>query len=333
MTGWGHRRLAGLVLTAVLAAAGCSGGDGEDTGRGSTTPASVATPVADASTTAPTTTPAVSFASRLCDGGAPRRLGQVDDPALAEASGLVASHANPGVLWAIADSGSPARLVAIDLTGATVATVDVSGAENVDWEDIALLRGPDRLVVADTGDNDGVRDTVALVVVPEPDLTGASPDAPLALEAGADRLELAWPDGARDAEAVLTDPIRGDIVVLSKHLLGGSEVMAVPADAAVGQVSTLAQVGELRTGLGEAVTGGDVSADGSTVVLRTYLSVLVFDRPSGSTLAQALTGTPCEARAPAEGQGEALALLADGTGAVTLSEGSGEPLWLVPAGP
>lgn len=72
---------------------------------------------------------------------------------------------------------------------------------------------------------------------------------------------------------------------------------------------------------GQLVTGGDVSPDGSLVALRTYGQVLVWDRAPGQSVADALAGRACQAPAPAELQGEALAFTPDGRGYATLSEG------------
>ena len=99
---------------------------------------------------------------------------------LTETSGLVASRAHPGVLWAHDDSGGAPEVVAIDLDGADHGSVAVTGAEAFDWEDIALLPGadggPDRLVVGDIGDNFGrIRQgaPIRLYVVDEPTPPGA----------------------------------------------------------------------------------------------------------------------------------------------------------------
>jgi hypothetical protein len=80
-------------------------------------------------------------------------------------------------------------------------------------------------------------------------------------------------------------------------------------------------VGEVPALAGEMVTGGDVSVDGSLVALRTYFGVQVWDRGDGQTVADALAGEPCEATAPLEVQGEALAFTPDGRGYVTIAEG------------
>lgn len=253
------------------------------------------------------------------------------DPGLAELSGLAASRRTPGVLWAVGDSQSAAEVVAIDESGRVLARLAVEGARNVDWEDLAVIGSPDRLVIADTGDNLAERTRVALVVVPEPDVDLAAAE-PARLTAVAERWVLHWPDHPRDAEAVLAAPEGEELLLLSKVLFGGAEVARVPADAGPDGPVTLELVGEVRTGLGAVVTGGAVAPDGSAVVLRTYTSLLVYDRPPGGSLLDALAGDPCRPDAPPERQGEAVTVLDGGRGLLTVSEGGDQPVWLVPAG-
>src|SRR5258708_6460001 len=71
-----------------------------------------------------------------------RSLGQVE-PSLAEASGLAASVANPGMLWTINDSGNPPQVFLIDQFAKTRMVCTLSLARNRDWEDISIGSGPD----------------------------------------------------------------------------------------------------------------------------------------------------------------------------------------------
>ena len=236
--------------------------------------------------------------------------GAVRSAALDELSGIVASRRRPGTYWVVNDSGGGARIYAIGLGGGLRQTVRVDGAPAVDWEDIALGPGPspgiDYLYVADIGDNDAARSKIEVARVPEP--------ARGQTAVRATRIVLRYPDGPRDAEALVVDPRRGTIVVVAKAI-GGARVYEAPARGGrlrrVGSVSTL-----------EPVTGASVSPGGDVVALRTYLSVLVWRRPAGAPLASALAGRSCTAPAPPERQGEAIAFSASGTRLVTVGEGS-----------
>lgn len=250
-----------------------------------------------------------------------QQAGTVRSPALGELSGIVASRTRPGTYWVVNDSGGAARIHAIGLAGGLRQTVRVDGAPAIDWEDIALGPGPspgvDYLYVADIGDNNAARSQIEVARLREP--AGGQ------TAVRATRIVLRYPDGPHDAEALVVDPRRGTIVVVAKAI-GGAGVYEAPARGGrlrrVGSVSTLAPV-----------TGASVSAGGDVVALRTYLSVLVWRRLSGSSLAAALAGRSCAAPAPPERQGEAIAFSANGARLVTVGEGGRPPIYVIaPAG-
>ena len=234
-------------------------------------------------------------------------------PAATELSGLVLSASLRDVLWTHNDSGDGARLLAVGVSGRTVAEVALTGAENVDWEDIA--RGPrGALLVGDIGDNLAQRPSVVVYRLPEPRATTTA--------AVAARYELRYADGARDAEALLFDRRAGAIVVVTKSF-GGEAGVYVARRPSSRRPSVLRRSGTIRLGAAEPVTAGDVSGDGRTIVLRTYDSAYVWRRRAGESIAAALRRRPCRADADllGEGQGEALAATRDGRGFITVPEG------------
>src|SRR5262245_38750851 len=82
-------------------------------------------------------------------------LGAVDKK-LEEASGLVGSVTNKGMLWTHNDSGNPADLFLIDDEGEIKMTCRLQDGDNRDWEDIALGTGEDGktyVYIGDIGDN------------------------------------------------------------------------------------------------------------------------------------------------------------------------------------
>jgi hypothetical protein len=240
-----------------------------------------------------------------------------------ELSGLARGRRDPSILFANEDSGSGPVLTALRTGGTVLGHLTVTGAAAVDWEDIAAGPGPDgapALFVGDIGDNDAVRDSVQVYRVPEPALgAGAGATAPAA------RLDLRYPDGAHDAEALLLDPLRHELVLVIKRLGGGR---AYTAPAAVAEGPGGAAVTTLRRGpavdLGW-VTAGDVSGDGRIVALRTYTRLAIWQRHGQEPLTRTLARRPtCTAPADldAEGQGEALALDRSGATAITAPEGA-----------
>lgn len=94
-----------------------------------------------------------------------------------ESSGIVASRQHPGVFWTHNDSGDRARIFAIDLEGNSILPdtwtgpdegIQISGAQNIDWEDIAT-DDHGQLVIADFGNNGNARRDLKLYLIDEPD--------------------------------------------------------------------------------------------------------------------------------------------------------------------
>lgn len=246
-------------------------------------------------------------------------LGEAEPDTLTEASGLQVVE---GVLWTHGDSG-PAQLYALERTGARRAVVPVEGAVIVDWEDLATVG--DRLVVGDIGDNLEARLGLRLVSVPIPD-----PDAD-GVPVTATLHDLFWPDGAHDAEALIADPVSGDLLVVAKEPDGITPVGRVAAPFPGEQV--LEEVARLQFGVppldgNTLVTGGAGAPDGSGVALRTYLDAFVWPRQPGEPWAATFARAPCQVDLVTEPQGEAIAWAEDGL--YTISEGRSPTIWFYP---
>lgn len=279
--------------------------------------------------------PVGDAASVLCGGISATRTGRLPQ-GLDEVSGLVASREQPGVLWVHNDSGDDARVYAIRGDGSLVATVEVAGASAYDWEDMAIVSGPeagdDTLYMGDMGDNREERRDIAVYKVSEPDVA-AVPDGAAAPE-GAERVStsepatrfvLRFPDGAHDAETLLADPVSGDLYVITKDLQGRSGVYRAAAIDG-GSVGEMDLVVTLDLGAGGLATAGDITAAGDAIAVRTYLSVFVWGRREGETVAEAFRRAPCRAPRPADLGGEAFGFDPDGRGYTTTVEGEGSPI-------
>lgn len=241
-------------------------------------------------------------------------------PELAELSGLGAD----GESWyATNDGGTQLEVYVLD-TNCSVRDVITSGTDPYDIEDLAV--GQDgRVWLADTGDNRMRRNTVAIHVL--------SPDG------GSTLHRLTYPDGPRDAEALLLDRDSTPYVV-TKSPFGDSEVfrpagpLRTPGPTALERVgsmslsSTKTPGGPVSGGMSSTlITGGAVSSDGRVVALRTYTDAYLYPAPDGDVEA-ALTREPVRVPLPNEPQGEAIAFTPAG-GLLSASEGAGEPVRLV----
>jgi hypothetical protein len=272
------------------------------------------------------TPPPSTTAARLCAAPAPTVQGTVGPTELIETSGVAPSRRHPGILWVHNDSGDTPRVFAITGNGAARGVYPFVGATAFDWEAIAIGPGPvtgvDYLYVGDIGGS-ALRTGLQVYRAAEPTPSGAG-----FAVAGVERLELLYPDGPRDAEAMMVDPQTGDLYIVSKVANGASRVYRAAGILGPGP-TTLTFVRQLALGNGVQVTAGDISPDGTAVVLRSYTRVQVFARPPGEALAAAFAQAPCDAPSPVEIQGEAMAVDVDNGGFITLSEGWREPIWHV----
>lgn len=241
--------------------------------------------------------------------------GRVSTPPAREVSGLAVGD---DVLWVHNDSGEPAELHAIQPEGGLLATVTLQGVDAIDFEDMARAPGPDGrmwLWVGDIGDNAARRNTVQVYRFPEPEIANAT--------VVAERLDYSYPDGPRDAETLMVDPVDGTLWILSKELDGSTGFYRdqLPRPGPIVLEKALTKTfGEPPLGQATLVTGGDLDARG--LVVRTYLTdAFVWARGAQEPVIQALERDPCPVQLVGEPQPEAIGW--GPTGLWTISEGDG----------
>ncbi|MGI8645667.1 MAG: hypothetical protein ACR2JD_05045 [Nocardioides sp.] len=220
------------------------------------------------------------------------------DPAIVESSGLVI---DAGRYVTTNDSGDSGRIFTVDASGRTVGVTRWS--EDPDDVEALAPADPGNVWVGDIGDNAGSRSSVSVTRVPVG--TGER-------TATAPAYRLVYPDGARDAEALLTDPTTGRLYVASKVVFGG-QLFEAPAELDPGGDNRLVPLGSV-TGL---VTDGAFFPDGRHLVLRTYTRAVVYTFPGLE-----LVG---ELDLPPQQQGEGLAVVGNDT-LVLSSEGLRAPV-------
>ncbi|HXV74736.1 MAG TPA: esterase-like activity of phytase family protein [Candidatus Polarisedimenticolaceae bacterium] len=216
-------------------------------------------------------------------------------PPLGEVSGIARSS-RPGVFWVHNDSGDRARVFAVTLDGEPVVPIDpdrrrakrdwpgveLPGATNVDWEDIAFEDGT--LYIADTGNNGNARRDLGLYLVREPD-----PHAAHRTEA-VRFLPLRYPDQTAypaedwefDCEALFVD--RGTPYFLTKHRAAGQWLGFLPGTKLY-RLDTRSTEDNVLTLVGKRAdlmmpTAADLSPDGRQLAVLTYMDLWIFDRPA-----------------------------------------------------
>ena len=242
---------------------------------------------------------------------------------LSEISGLAASRSQPGILWVHNDSGDGAVVYAIDLQGGLVAEIqlidtDGDNIDAIDWEDIALGPGPrgsDVLYLADIGDNARSREAIRIFCLPEPLIEPRVDGQVVHMAVVCTAIEAIYPDGPRDAETLIVDPITGDVAIVSKDFI---HARAYRVRANGDELVTLEFLAQMPWGF---MTGGDISPDGSNILLRGYWSAEIWQRAPEGEWWTTLTTPGCPVALAIESQGEAIGFSASGDGYFTISEG------------
>jgi hypothetical protein len=248
-----------------------------------------------------------------------------------EVSGL-ASGATEGILWAHSDAqGRDAEVYAISTDAVLLATFVLQGVSDYDWEDIARGPGPEDgvsyLYVGDTGDNSEYRSSVTVYRFEEPTTLEDG------LVSDVEAIELTYPDGPRDSETLLIDPLTGDLILVERDRddEGVSGIYVAEAPLSTTEPTELTWTGSLTFGTdplpGDVdATAGDVSPDGTLAAVRTHDRVWVFARDPDLPLHTAFDSPACSTPEVDEYKGEAITFATDGSGYFTGGEGSNQPL-------
>ncbi len=238
-------------------------------------------------------------------------------PPTSELSGIAASGIFPRTFYVHNDSGDTARFFAVDTDGSVLATFSVTGATADDWEDIAVgpCAGRSCVFLGDIGDNSTKRATYTVYRVVEP------ADVRMSGPVTAEAIPFRYPDGSHNAETLLVHPTTGRMFVVTKVSSGPSGVYAFPETVRAGEVVTLTRIGSVTPPSGSPqITGGDISPDGTGVLLRTYSNAWYYGGAENEALATTLGRSPCPLPVASEPQGEAICFQPDGHGYVTVSE-------------
>lgn len=241
-----------------------------------------------------------------------------------ESSGVVVSHAHVGILWTHNDSGDGPYLYATDLHGTDRGAVRVTGAKNVDWEDLSQGPCPDApghcIYIGDTGDNLEDHRNVTIYAVPEPN-PPTGPGDTLRVTPPARALRFRYPDGPHDVEALFVSPQDSAMYLISKGRSGPVRLYRLPRtawDAGAGRMVRAELLQRLPiipdASAGRRVTDAAIRSDGALVAVRTYTEIYFFIPRPGGRLSP--IGPVCPI-AGLERVGEAIDFLDDSTFVLT----------------
>lgn len=186
-----------------------------------------------------------------------------------EISGIASSRLHPGLLYMHEDSGNPPALFVYNQQGVYKGLFRLSGINNRDWEDIAIGPGPvegvSYIYVGDIGDNNSTRGSLRIYRFPEPSLPDTTSAEPFVVFIDDfDIIEFEYPDGPRDAEALMINPQTKELIVITKKE-PRVHVYSIPFPQSISQVNKASFRGYLPL---RRILAGDIAPDGSEMVIK-----------------------------------------------------------------
>jgi len=236
---------------------------------------------------------------------------------LDEASGLAHSRIHNQILYSHNDSGGAASIFAIDYKGNLISEIQVSGVQNRDWEDIATgidpVDGKAYIYIGEIGDNRARYSSIFIYRIEEP--ASVLQDS-LIISHEPEIYEIRYEDGPRDAEALFMEPDSGDLYILSKReeRVG---IYRLTYPLSTSEINVAQRLGDMEMGW---VTAADISADGSSILVKNYPGIRRYKRAKNQSVFEALQRKGKILPYQLEPQGEAVCFDAKGKGYFTLSE-------------
>lgn len=254
-------------------------------------------------------------------------LGELDEDAIEEASGLAHSRTESQGIWVHNDSGNDPELFLISHKAQIMKTYLLEGIENRDWEDICIGPGPEDglnyIYLGEIGDNLTIHNTKYIYRFREPAFQPGQSHETDTIK-NIDAITIQYPGSTQNAEAMMIDPLEKDIYIIAKNQ-DEPAIYLLPFEEQNTQgTKVLEKKGVLNIkseSPADLITAADISPDGMEILVKTYGAILYWKRDSSQTsISDLLQTTPDSIAYVPEPQGEAIAFTPDGDGFFTVSE-------------
>ena len=251
-----------------------------------------------------------------------------------EISGIAASGINKNLYYVHNDSGDTSRFFSILPSGNVKSIVYFKGDPKELWgvhdcEDIAVGPGPERrksyIYLGDIGDNYSVRKYITVYRMEEDTAWLKQGVA----KANAVPIHFKYPDGPKDAETLMIDPIEKLFYIVSKRqdsvTVYTSPLIYKPDDTLV--LTKRCKLFFSGPKYFKWMTAGDISKDGQQVLMKNYIKVYYWKRRRNEPIWKTLQREPQLLPYTMEKQGEAIGFTPGGKGYFTASEGVYSPIY------
>ena len=250
-------------------------------------------------------------------------IGFITSNKINEASGIAVSHINEDVIWINNDSSDQAAIYAVSARGEHLATLNVSGIENNDWEDLATFnyKGDNYILIADTGDNNSEATNYQLHFIKEPKLSQNQGIQKILTAKPEWTINFAYEDKSRDCESVAVDAINEQILLISKREIP-HQLFTLPLKKEENKhlmmATRLGKIPPFPTPLKQRLgkldimnysnmpTAMDISADGLMAAVLTYSSAYLYFKKESDSWLETFSKEPKRVDFPTLNQGEAI---------------------------
>ncbi|MBK0382662.1 hypothetical protein I5M32_06775 [Pedobacter sp. SD-b] len=246
----------------------------------------------------------------------------LQDKNINELSGLVVSTKSDDLLWVHNDSGDKSYVYLINNKGEKITTIDYH-KDVKDCEDIALYHaknGKPEIFVGDIGDNKAKREYISLYKFEEPNTHKTKDKIDIK---NAKEIKLKYPDGPKDAECLMIDPLDKKIYIVSKRE-DSVKVYSAAIDTPPNKPTTLKKEATLFfPGVIHLkwITAGDISRDGTQVLIKSYGNIFYWNRKTNESFIDCIKKPYKIIPYKPEPQGEAIGFTKDAKHFYTISEG------------
>lgn len=244
--------------------------------------------------------------------------GTITDKNLTEISGIAASQVTRNIFWVHNDSENKNYIYAINSKAKVMDVFELKGIKNRDWEDIAVASGPkgkSYIYLAEIGDNRAIYKTKYIYRFAEPLIFGKQ-NHKIRIITKIDKISFQYPDGKRDAETIMVDPIKKDIYIVSKREKKVTVYM-LPYPQSLKKIIIAKIVGKINA---SQIAGGDISNSGNMVIIKNYKEIFFWKKEKNESLKNVFKREPEKLPYMLEPQGEGICWAANERGYYTISE-------------
>jgi len=246
-----------------------------------------------------------------------RKVAEMKDDDFEEASGLAVSKVNAGYLWTHNDSFNDPDIFLVDKDLNVRLRCRLAGVSNRDWEDIAVGPGPEEgksyVYLGEIGDNMAQYPVKVIYRFEEPVLTRGVKKTTITKF---DTIAFELPDGKKDMETLMINPVSKDLYVVSKR----EEPVHVYELKYPQPVHDTLMAKDIATVPMKMTVAGGFSPDGKEILLKNYKNIYYWRNDSNEPLDVIFKNKPMILPYDEEPQGESIAWNEDGSGYYTLSE-------------